>query len=70
MLEDWLADPAVVASTRNRRAASLGRFFTWAQRQGLCASNPTALRILIKTADPDIANPVSCQCILVYWEYV
>ncbi len=43
-IETWLADAVVAPSTRNRRAASLGRFFTWAQRQGLCTSNPMVLR--------------------------
>lgn len=43
-LEIWLADAAVAPSTRNRRAASLGRFFTWAQRHGLCTTNPMVFR--------------------------
>jgi integrase/recombinase XerD len=43
-IEIWLIQGNPAASTSNRRAASLGRFFTWAQRQGLCASNPITLR--------------------------
>ncbi len=43
-LEAWLADDRCAASTRNRRAASLSRFLTWAQRTGLCAANPLLLR--------------------------
>ncbi|XSG77247.1 site-specific integrase [Herpetosiphon llansteffanensis] len=38
-IETLLADAQVKPGTRNRRAASLGRFFTWAQRRGLCNSN-------------------------------
>ena len=43
-IEAWLTHDHPAASTSNRRAASLGRFFTWAQRQALCVSNPVTLR--------------------------
>jgi len=43
-VEDWLSQDHCAVSTSNRRAASLGRFFIWAQRQGLCTSNPMLLR--------------------------
>jgi integrase/recombinase XerD len=43
-IEHWLSQDHRAVSTSNRRMASLGRFFIWAQRQGLCTSNPTSLR--------------------------
>lgn len=42
-VESWLYAPPVATSTSNRRAASLGRFFTWAQRHGVCTTNPLLL---------------------------
>ncbi len=41
-IETFLANRDEKASTNNRRIASLRRFFTWAMRQGLCATNPVA----------------------------
>lgn len=43
-IEAWLYDDDVALSTSNRRAASLGRFFTWTQRSGLSTTNPLLLR--------------------------
>jgi integrase/recombinase XerD len=56
-IDAWLADATVAPSTRNRRAASLGRFFTWAQRQGLCASNPLVFRDPTPVPRP-LPNPI------------
>ncbi len=39
-IETFLASRDEKTSTNNRRIASLRRFFTWAVRQGLCATNP------------------------------
>jgi integrase/recombinase XerD len=39
-METWASRGGVAPSTIGRRTASLSRFFSWAIRQGLCASNP------------------------------
>lgn len=43
-IEQWLYDDHRAASTSERRASSLARFFAWAQRHGLCLTDPTRLR--------------------------
>jgi integrase/recombinase XerD len=44
-------------STTNRRRASLGRFFRWAQRHGLCSANPVAL-VDARREDVGLPRPI------------
>jgi integrase/recombinase XerD len=57
-IERFLEEGTFAPATRVRRTASLKRFFTWATKQGLCATNPLLSREPARSLARRLPRPI------------